>query len=144
MIDLSALTNAVWDRLASDSAGADVRDALGDDANSILMAEDLRVEGLTIADLPARPLLALRRGAVPTTQRAIVDVPVYTWYAYDDTDVGYGRLEALIPLVAAAYGALLTASGVGVGEIEVSAGAQTRSTAPALLLCPITVVIGAI
>lgn len=144
MIDLSALTTAVYDRLASDTQGADVRGALGAGAASVLMAEDLRVEGLTVDALPARPIVALRRGAVPTTQRAIVDVPIYTWYAYDDPDVGYGRIEALVPLIGAAYQELLTPSGVGVGDIEVSAGAQARQTAPALLLCPITVVIGAI
>lgn len=144
MIGLPALTDAVYARLASDAAGAAVRTALGAGASSVLMAEDLRVEGLTIAALPARPIVALRRGAVPTTQRAIVDVPVYTWYAYDDVDVGYGNLEALAPLIAAAYQGGLAVAAVAVGNIEVSAGAQTRSAAPALLLCPITVVIGAV
>jgi hypothetical protein len=143
MIDLSALTAAVWDRLASDAAGADVRAALGAGATSVLMAEDLRIEGLTVEELPARPLLALRRGAVPVVGR-VVNTPVYTWYAYDDIDVGYGQLEALVPLVAAAYQSLLSIGTVGAGQIEVSAGAQTRSQAPALLLCPITVVIGAV
>jgi len=144
MIDLAALTTAVYDRLASDAAGADVRSALGAGAASVMLAEDLRVEGLTVDALPTRPIVALRRGAVPTTQRAIVDVPVYTWFLYDDVDVGYGRIEALAPLIAAAYQELLTPAAVGVGDIEVSAGAQTRQIAPALLLCPITVVIGAV
>lgn len=144
MIDLAALTSAVYDRLHSDDAGAAVRAALGAGAASVLMAEDLRIEGLAVRALPARPIVALRRGAMPTTQRAIVDVPVYTWHAYDDPDIGYGRLEALLPLIAAAYQDVPTPATVGVGEIAVSAGAQTRSSAPALLLCPVTLVIGAV
>lgn len=143
MIDLPALNQAVWDRLHSDAAGAPVRAALGANSDSILMAEQLREEGLRVQSLPVRPLMALRRGATPTVAR-VVFVPVYTWFLYDDPDVGYGRIELLIPLIARAYTPLLSAATVGAGHIEVSAGAQTRSQSPALLLCPITLVVGAV
>jgi hypothetical protein len=145
VIDLYALTDAVFERLKSDAEGAAVRTALGDGATSVLLVEDLRLEAqLGAQQHPARPMLALRRGAAPTVDR-VINRPTYTWFLYDDIPVGYGRIEALIPLVAAAYAeGLLSVPTVGVDDITVSALAQTRDDRLKYLLCPISVVIGAI
>lgn len=145
MIDLYALTDAVYARLKSDAEGASVRNALPAGAAAVLLAEDIRLEELNGAQQhPQRPLLALRRGAVPTIDR-VINRPVYTWFVYDDIAVGYGRIEQLVPLIAAAYAeGSIDISTVGVDDITVSAGAQTRSTRPDYLLCPVAVVIGAI
>lgn len=145
MIDLAAITGAVFARLETDAAGADVRNAFGAATVSVMHAEDLRVEGLTVQALPARPIVALRRGAAPG-EGNIVYRPVYTWYCYDDPSVGYGRLELLLPLIGAAYEAgLLSVAHSGIGDVEsVSIGAQTRDDRLKLLLCPLTLVVGAV
>lgn len=143
MIDLAALTEAVYQRLASDSAGAAVRSFLPAGASAIFPnVEDLRVEGLTVQTLPTRPIIAPRRGAAPQLDR-VVTAPIYTWYCYDDPSVGYGRLEQLPALIAAAYESGLTVDNVAVGAIEVAAGAQTRDTTLGLLQL-VTVAIGAV
>jgi hypothetical protein len=144
VIDLFSLLTAVYARLYADAQGAAVRALLGAGADSVLVAEDLRIEGLTVLSLPARPLVALRRGAVPIDGR-VVNRPVYTWYVYDDPSAGYGRIEALLQPLAQVYeGTPLFVSTVAVGDVEVSAGAQLRDDALKLLLCPVTVIIGAI
>lgn len=143
MIALDALSAAIWQRATADADGTALRAALGAGAASILMAEDLRVEGLTIATLPARPFIALRRGPAPNAARVTVR-PLYTWYCYDDPAIGYGRLEALPALVGAAYESPLLVPSVGVGDLEVSAGAQTRDATLGMLLVPVTLAIGAI
>lgn len=142
MIDLAALTEAVYQRLKSESAGAALRAFLPAEAAAILLAEDVRQEGLTVATLPARPILALRRGAAPQLDR-VITAPIYTWYCYDDPSVGYGRLEQLPKLIADAYESGLSVGTVGVGSIEVAAGAQTRDDRLGLLQM-ITVTIGAV
>jgi len=142
VIDLAALTEAVYQRLKSDSAGAAVRAFLPADASAILLAEDVRVEGLTVLSLPERPILALRRGAAPQIDRVITQ-PIYTWYCYDDPSVGYGRLEQLPYLIWQAYESGLIVGTVGVGSIEVGAGAQTRDDRLGLLQL-VTVAIGAV
>lgn len=142
MIDLASLTEAVYQRLKSDSAGADVRSFLPAGADAVLLAEDVRVEGLTVLTLPARPLLALRRGSTPQIDR-VITAPLYTWYGYDDPSVGYGRLEQLPYLIWQAYESGLTIGAVAVGSIEVAAGAQTRDDRLGLLQL-ITVAIGAV
>jgi hypothetical protein len=143
MIDLAALTDAVYERLHSDAAGLALRNWLPAGASAILLAEDLRVEGLTIAALPERPLLALRRGAAPQIDRVITQ-PIYTWYGCDDPHVGYGRLEQLPLLIWQAYESGLVVGTVAVGSIEVAAGAQTRDDKLGMLLQLITVTVGAV
>lgn len=143
MIDLAALTEAVYQRPKSDSAGTALRSWLPAGASAILLAEDVRIEGLTVHTLPARPLLAMRRGAAPQFDR-VVTQPIYTWYGYDDPDVGYGRLEQLPYLIWQAYESGLIVGTVAVGSIEVAAGAQTRDDKLGLLLQLVTVAIGAV
>jgi hypothetical protein len=142
LIDLAALTEAVYQRLKSDAAGAALRAWLPAGASAILLAEDVRNEALTVLDLPARPLLALRRGATPQLDR-VVTMPIYTWYGYDDPSVGYGRLEQLPYLLYHAYESPLVVGTVAVGSIEIAAGPQTRDTRLGLLQM-ITVTIGAV
>lgn len=142
MIDLAALTEAVFQRLKSDTAGAAVRSFLPSGSDAILLAEDVRVEGLTVQALPARPILALRRGAAPQLAQVITQ-PIYTWYAYDDPSVGYGRLEQLPLLLRQAYESGLTIGTVAVENIVIGAGAQTRDERLGLLQL-ITVTISAV
>lgn len=144
MIDLAAITGAVFERLRTDAAGAAVRAALGVGVSSVLHAEDLRVEGLGVRALPARPLVALRRGAVPQSQRVVYQ-PIYTWYCYDDPAIGYGRIEALPLLIAQAFASRLIVSTTAVGAQETSGvGAQLRDDKLKLLVIPVQLVIGAV
>lgn len=142
MIDLAALTEAVYQRLKSDSASSALRAFLPAGASAVLLAEDVRNEALTLLDFPAPPLLALRRGATPQLDR-VVTMPIYTWYCYDLPSVGYGRLEQLPYLLWQAYESGLTVGTVAVGSIEVAAGGQTRDARLGLLQM-ITVTIGAV
>lgn len=140
MIDLASLTEQVYQQVAADAA---ILAFLPAGADAIFPnVEDLRVEGLLIEALPARPWLALRRGAAPQLDR-VVTAPLYTWYCYDDPTIGYGRLEHLPKLIADAYESGLTLSTVAVGAIEVAAGAQTRDSRLGLLQL-VTVAIGAV
>lgn len=143
MIDLAALTSAVYERLHSDSAGADVRAFVPAGAAAIILAQDVRMSALTVLPLPARPLLALRRGVAPQVQR-VVTAPLYTWYCYDDPAIGYGRLEQLPQLIWQAYESKLSIPTVGAFTIEVAAGAQTQDDRLHLLLQLVTVVVSAI
>jgi hypothetical protein len=143
MIDSPALILAVFNRPALDSAGQGVRDLLPGGGAAVMMIEDVRVEGLTVQQLPARPILALRRGPMPLIGR-VVQRPVFTWYAYGDPGAGYGPLEALLKPMADAYASGLTVATVAIGDIEVGAGAQTRDDRLQLLLQTITVAVGAV
>jgi hypothetical protein len=144
MIDLAAITIAVFERLRTDAAGAAVRAALGAGADSVLHAEDLRVEGLGVRALPARPLVALRRGVAPQSQRVVYQ-PIYTWYCYDDPAIGYGRIEALPLLIAQAFATRLIVPASAVGAQDTGAiGAQLRDDRLKLLVITAPVVIGAV
>lgn len=139
MIDLADLTEAEYQCVAT---FAPLISFLPAGASAVMLAEDLRVEGLTVLDLPERPILALRRGAAPQLDR-VVTMPIYTWYGYDDPSVGYGRLEQLPYLLWQAHESGLLVGTVAVGAIEVGAGAQTRDDRLGLLQL-ITVTIGAV
>ena len=95
--DLAAINGLLYARLKSDVAGAAVRAALGAGAASIIPAEKLRQE-----PRPARVLLVWRGGSVggqSGDMRAITGV----WWIYDDPHQGYARIDALAPLIEAAY-----------------------------------------
>jgi hypothetical protein len=143
LIDLAALTSAVYERLHSGSAGADVRTFLPAGADAILLAQDVRNEALTIQTLPNRPIIALRRGTAPQPDR-VVTAPIYTWYCYDDPSVGYGRLEQLPFLIGQAYESGLEIPTVGAFTVLVAAGAQTQDDKLHLLLQLVTVVVSAV
>lgn len=143
MIDVPAITLAVWRRLAVDVDGAAVRALLGDAANSVMMAQDLRLEVLRARALPARPLVALRRATTPTVERVVV-MPTFIWYTYDDTANGYGRLDALPLAFADAFRSPMRVPSVGVGSVDVGTGEHLYDGILGLLMCPITVTIGAV
>ena len=97
---MTSLATTAYTRLASDSAGATVRAALGS-ASSILPASSL-ARFATAVDLPARLLMAFR--ALDTTgNRRDGQREYFAWYLYDDAHYGYRRINDLIPLILAAY-----------------------------------------
>lgn len=96
-VDLQLRTKQVFDQLASAAAGAAVRAALGAGAASIIHAEQLNKE-----TLPARPLLALRGGAMPG-QSGDIRIPTWRWWIYDEPAQGYYRINGLVPLIEQAY-----------------------------------------
>lgn len=87
-------------QLATASEGAAVRAALGS-AASIIPADTLR----TFTDaqaLPARPFIAYRGGSQSGNRRDGSRAQ-FRWWIYDDARYGYSRINALIPLMIAAY-----------------------------------------
>jgi hypothetical protein len=95
--DLATLNGLLYAQLKTALAGGAVRAALGAGAASIIPAEKLRQE-----PRPARPLLVWRGGSVggqSGDMRPITGV----WWAYDDPGQGYARIDALVPLIEAAY-----------------------------------------
>lgn len=97
VIDLATINGLLYARLKSEAAGASVRAALGAGAASIIPAEKLRVE-----PRPARVLLAWRGGPVGGQSGEMRGI-IGTWWIYDDPGQGYARIDALVPLVEAAY-----------------------------------------
>lgn len=142
MINLAALSDAVYARVASDAAGADLRARLGAGAASVLSAEELRLRtDAGTQRLPALPLLALRRGAAPTIERGLATLPRYTWYALGDPAVGYGALDALAAPIGALYADWLA---LGVYSVEIAAGPHDRDRTLGLLLVTYELDIGSI
>jgi len=119
-VDVQARTADVFARLKSHSAGTAVRAALGNGANSVIPAEDLKAK-----PPPATPFLALRGG--PVAGAGIeMRIPIWTWYLYDDVQAGYWRVNGLIPLIEQAY----PPQAVPYGRIQVVAiGGETSDPA---------------
>lgn len=97
------IKSAFFDVLKSSTATASVavRDALGAGATSIIDRKDLKK-----SSLPTAPFLALQWGerasGGPRNRGVKVFYPV--WFIYDDVlHTDQRRLEALIPLIEAAY-----------------------------------------
>lgn len=144
MIDLAAFDTAVFARLASDTQGAVVRAVLGDPSDpsaSVITAEDLRQYEGCVDNLPAVPLLALRRGPAPISDR-VLWLPSYTWYAYDDETITVARIRALPALIAQAYASFETEA-IGVISVEVSALAPVPDRVLGLVTQPIQLLFGA-
>lgn len=97
-ITAATLLSAFYDVLASGSAGASVRAALGG-SSSVISADDLAVGAL-----PSAPFVALRGGPVAGVYRRDANQMTATWWLYDDWG-GYkfARVDALIDLVSNAY-----------------------------------------
>lgn len=95
--DLAAINGLLYAQLKTALAGAAVRAALGAGAASIIPANQLRQE-----PRPARVLLVWRGGSVGGASgemRPLTGV----WWIYDDPNQGYARIDALVPLIEAAY-----------------------------------------
>lgn len=88
---------ALYSLLKSNSAGASVRAALGDGANSIIPRQSL-----TLPTLPAAPFLVGFGGAVLGDRRQMRDV-FYTWLVYDDPVHLWRRINNVVSLIEAAY-----------------------------------------
>jgi hypothetical protein len=124
MHDLNALIALVYNRLYSDSNGSAVRALLGAGASSVIHAKELSETRATDIVLPARPFIALRPGAIPTTDR-VIEQPQFTWFVYDDPSQGYYRINAILPALATAYTGdsvtplqLTTSAGIGLVTVD--------------------------
>lgn len=143
MIAVAALTGVVLRAMTTQTTPAAValRAALGSGAASILLADDPRLDAprelLAIA-----PLIVMRREAMSSPERLVYQT-FYTLYAYDDPAIGYGRLDALIGLVADVYADGLTESRTLI-EVAVEAGRQSHDATLGLALQTITLIIDAV
>lgn len=96
-IKLVAVDAAFYAVLRTDSAGAAVRAALvGDGAAAVIWAADLKLT------LPRPPFVALNVGPV-VGKRQDVRQHTFTWFVYDDAPRRWSRIDAIIPLIEAAY-----------------------------------------
>jgi hypothetical protein len=95
--NLATINGLLFARLKSDAAGAAVRAALGAGAASVIPATHLRRE-----PRPARVLLVWRGSSVGGQSGGMRDI-IGTWWIYDDPAQGFARIDALIPLMEAAY-----------------------------------------
>jgi hypothetical protein len=93
----AAIKSAFFTVLYSGSAGAAVRAALGAGAASVVERNKINA-----ASLPATPFLALQWG-VKGGPRTGVRQYFPTWWIYDSPLHWMTRIEALIPLIEAAY-----------------------------------------
>lgn len=83
--------------LETDSAGSAVRAALGSGAASVVAKDEL-----SSGTLPACPFVALQwgpEGGPRTGVRSFFP----TWWVYDDVGRGFYRINAILPLIEAAY-----------------------------------------
>lgn len=92
----AAVKAAFLNVIKTDSAGAAVRAALGSTA-SVVGKEDLNSGAL-----PTAPFLALQWGP-EGGPRTGVRTYFPTWWVYDDVGRGFYRINALLPLIEAAY-----------------------------------------
>lgn len=138
-IDLNALGQALFDRLATDSAASDLRALLGSLTDSIVHARLLEDNVR-----PPRPFLAFREGPIITRDR-IVNTPIFDWFIYDDPDQGYSRINQLIPLTSKAYAAApIQLTDTLVANLAITGGSRaTRDPAMGLLMRFVTVSIDA-
>ena len=83
--------------LKSGSAGAAVRALLGNDAASVIDADDLGA-----ASLPTAPFVVLRRGPLTGAHLQLRTLFV-AWWLYDDASRRYDRLNEIVALITAAY-----------------------------------------
>lgn len=96
-VKLTAVEDAFYNVLKVDSAGTTVRAALvGAGAAAVIWAADLKLT------LPAAPFIALNIGPVPG-KRQDVRQHTFTWFVYDDPPRRWSRIDAIIPLIEAAY-----------------------------------------
>ena len=97
-LDPAAINAALYAVIKSDAAGASARAATGAGTSAgVIPAHALRAPAL-----PARPFLAWRAGVVSGESEEMRGIGG-AWWAYDDSQQGYARIDALLGLVEAAY-----------------------------------------
>jgi hypothetical protein len=111
-LDPADITESFFAVLKSDAAGSAVRDILGAQAASVIMADDLKKELL-----PKAPFIALRPGPI-TGQRYGVRTCFFTWWVYDEALLRFTRINAVLPLIEAAY----TARIIPYGRTDLAGG----------------------
>src|SRR5690349_15202697 len=97
MLDLHTITATFYTVVKTSGAGAAIRAALGNGANSIVPKKDL-----ALATLPARPFGVFDEGELTGTSLDVRSL-FLTWWWYDDPAQGFYRLNTIIPLVEAVY-----------------------------------------
>ena len=144
MLDLAAIDQLIYNRLASDSQGAALRAVLGAGAAGVLVADDLiRQEvGSPTLKLPLPPFVALRRAPVPLTDR-IAWLPQYLWYCYGSLSGGSWQLNALVQPILAAYSDV-EQDASSVGSVEIGVQTPTVDSVLGLWVLPITLSLSAI
>lgn len=98
VLDPATLQQAFYARLATDSAGATVRAALGAGAASVIVRDDLDP-----LNLPARPFLVLAIGPIAGAPDYDMQRMQCAWWVYDDPFRKFSRIDALILPIANAY-----------------------------------------
>jgi hypothetical protein len=135
MINYAALTATIYKRLKLDPEGAAVRAMLGSGADSIITARQL-----SRSNLPARPLLALKRQPSGSATGGALTPIAYRWYIYDDPADSDRRIEQLISAIGSAYptrgssAPALSLPGHQIGTIEILPGPQAIDAPLAPLL----------
>ena len=126
-INVQALTQAMFDRIASDTLPpcVDLRSRLGQDGTGqepyVIHARLLRMNVR-----PKRPFLAFRAGPITTRERVIA-APLFYWMIYDDLVQGYERINLLLPLINECYGAArIQLTDTVVGEISIDSGSREQ------------------
>lgn len=119
-LNLGMLTAAVFDRATTDPLGDALRALLGAGVDSIIGADELRTD-----DLPTLPVIALRRGPAPTTERAL-RVALYTWYAFDDPLEAGWRIDSIITELMRLYDPACNAPLLKMAEQGVIGSVQTE------------------
>ena len=122
-LDPQALTAALWTRHTSQTA---LIAALGNGSASVIHADHLGTQ-----PFPARPFLALRSAGIAGASREMRTC-VWWWWIYDDIARGYRRINAIIPLIEAAYplhatGAYWEIASIGAETIDEQLGLLVRS-----------------
>jgi hypothetical protein len=119
--DINLLNTAVFNRLRTDAAGSAIRALLADGASGIVHTSAINAESF-----PNRRFIAIRPGAIPTSER-IIQKPTYQFWIYDNPNEGFHRINAVLPLLYTAFDYLanpLTLASGAIGLVDVDNPSQ--------------------
>lgn len=91
--DPATVAGAIVARLTTEAAGSGVRALLADGADGVISADALEPGSVRVAELPARPFIALALG--PVASDGARDLHGAGLWLYDDLSQGHARLGAL-------------------------------------------------
>ena len=120
MISPVDLMSAIYARAKTLGNGATLRAALGDSANSVLMATALQAamgQPDLSTSLPARPFIALDDGLIAFDAIGTAQTFTPMWLIYDEPGRHYA-IRQIIPLLVALY------TGDGAPAIRIATGGQ--------------------